>query len=83
MKNIVVLFCLLVLPTAVTLLLNRLRKKQAVSLSFAARLGLALVMFITGLTHFTQTDGMIHFKPTQAKSSCYWTGRNWRALSTA
>jgi uncharacterized membrane protein len=64
MKNIVVLICLLVLPTAVALLLKRVRKKQIISLLFAARLGLAFLMFITGLTHFTQTDGMRLLLPT-------------------
>ena len=58
MKNILFLTFFLLAPFLFALLLNRLKKKRIVSLSFAARLGLALVMFITGVTHFTQTDGM-------------------------
>jgi uncharacterized membrane protein len=58
MKNILVLTLLLLMPSLVALILNRSGKKQIVSRSFAARLGLALVLFVTGITHFVQTDGM-------------------------
>lgn len=63
MKNIVVLVCLLLLPAGIALLLNHLSRKEVVSLGRASRLGLALVMFVTGLTHFVQTDGMATLIP--------------------
>src|SRR5687767_11269795 len=58
MKNILFLIFLLLVPYVGAMLLNRLRTREVVSLRFAARLGLAFVMFTTGITHFAQTDGM-------------------------
>lgn len=58
MKNIVFLTILLTLPLAATLLLKRAKRREIVTLRLAARLGLALVLFTTGIAHFTQTDGM-------------------------
>ena len=58
MTNILFLTFLLLVPYVGALVLNRLRTTEVVSFGFAARLGLALVMFTTGITHFAQTDGM-------------------------
>lgn len=63
MKNIVVLTLLLLTPSLVTLVLTRLGKKVIVSTGFSSRLGLALVLFATGITHFLQTDGMLLLLP--------------------
>ena len=64
MKNILVLTFFLLAPFLAAPLLNRVKKKQIVSLSFAARFGLALVLFVTAVTHFIQTDGMRMLLPT-------------------
>jgi uncharacterized membrane protein len=63
MKNILFLSFLLLVPFVGALVLNRALRKEVVSLSFASRLGLALVMFMTGITHFVQTDGMAMLLP--------------------
>lgn len=63
MKNILFLTLFLLVPWVGALLLNRLSKKEVVSLTFAARFSLALVMFTTGITHFIQTDGMTMLLP--------------------
>lgn len=63
MKNILLLTFLLLLPFVGALLLNRIRKKEVVSLRFATQLGLALVLFTTGTAHFVQADGMMKLLP--------------------
>src|SRR5688572_24470234 len=58
MRNIVILAMVLVAPTIAAVGLNRLMGRSFVSSRFAARLGLALVLFFTGAAHFVQTEEM-------------------------
>ncbi len=69
MKNILLLTCLLVVPSIGTILLNAVNKKQVASTRFAARLGLALVLFTTGIGHFVQTEGMRMLLPVWIPSA--------------
>lgn len=63
MKNILFLATVLLLPSAAAWVTNRVARREIFALQFAARLGLALVLFVTGSTHFVQPRGMSMLLP--------------------
>jgi uncharacterized membrane protein len=63
MRNIVILAMVLLAPTIAAAVQTRLMGRSFLSTRFAARLGLALVLFLTGVAHFVQTEEMAMLLP--------------------
>lgn len=63
MRNILLLASVLMLPLLVAAVFNGFRGREVLPRQFAIRLGLALMLFVTGTAHFVQTDGMAMLLP--------------------
>ena len=63
MKNILILTLALVLPLLGALSWNRTARTGVYPVAAAGRLGLALVLIMTGSAHFTRTEGIMKMIP--------------------
>lgn len=63
MKNILFLATVLLLPSFAAWLTKHVTGREVVPAQFAARLGLALVLFVTGSMHFVQPRAMSMLLP--------------------
>lgn len=63
MKNMLILTLALVLPLLGSLSWSRAGRSGVFSVAAAGRLGLALVLIMTGSAHFTRTEGIMKMIP--------------------